>query len=95
MTREALRLYQKTAKPDEHLLTILESKPFPHRQFFVNLLRGVTIIFEASSEHYEGRGLQYPRLQSLTVVHDQVLMGRESYTYAAKEGRIPPGVSSP
>jgi hypothetical protein len=33
-------------------------------------LRGVTIELKAPGKHHKGRGLQYPRLQSLTVVHD-------------------------
>ncbi|KAG9669235.1 hypothetical protein KCU99_g7488, partial [Aureobasidium melanogenum] len=81
-TNEALRLYWSTATPINDLFAILRNKPFPHRQFFANFLRGVTIEFKAPGEHHEGRGLHYPRLQSLTVVHDQVLMGRESCTYA-------------
>ncbi|KAH0280426.1 hypothetical protein KCU91_g1044, partial [Aureobasidium melanogenum] len=81
-THEALRLYWSIATPENDLFTILENKPFHHQQFFVNFLRRITIEFKAPGEHPEGRGIQYPRLQSLTVVHDQVLMGRESRTYA-------------
>ncbi|KAG9959675.1 hypothetical protein KCU61_g7198, partial [Aureobasidium melanogenum] len=81
-THEALRLYWSIATPENDLFTILENKPFHHQQFFANFLRRITIEFKAPDEHHEGRGLQYPRLQSLTVVHDQVLMGRESRTYA-------------
>ncbi|KAG9604690.1 hypothetical protein KCU77_g171, partial [Aureobasidium melanogenum] len=81
-THEALRLYWSIATPENDLFTILENKPFHHQQFFANFLRRITIEFKAPGEHHEGRGLQYPRLQSLTVAHDQVLMGRESRTYA-------------
>ncbi|KAK5999343.1 hypothetical protein QM012_005561 [Aureobasidium pullulans] len=81
-TGEALRLYWKTATPDNDLFTLLESKPLHHRQFFANMLRQITINFKALDEHHEGRGLQYPRLQSLTVVHDKALMGTEELTHA-------------
>ncbi|KAG9606160.1 hypothetical protein KCU77_g266, partial [Aureobasidium melanogenum] len=81
-TNEALRLYWSTATPENDLLTVLDNKPSQHRQFFANKLRRVTIEFKAPGEHHEGRGLQYSRLQNLTVVHDQVLMGIESRTYA-------------
>ncbi|KAG9857939.1 hypothetical protein KCU98_g487, partial [Aureobasidium melanogenum] len=80
-THEALRLYWSIATPDNDLFTILENKPLHHRQFFADFLRRVSIQFKAPGEHHKGRGLQYPHLQSLTVVHDQVLMGRESRTY--------------
>lgn len=79
---EALRLHWHTASPDNDLLAILESKPLHHRQFFADFLRNITIEFKARTDHHEGRGLQYPRLQKLAVIHDQVLMGRESRTFA-------------
>lgn len=80
-TDEALRLYWHTASPHNDLLAILESKPLHHRQFFADFPRNITIEFKARGDHHEGRGLQYPRLLNLTVIHDQVLMGRESRTF--------------
>lgn len=81
-TAEALKLYWSTAVPDNDLLAILESKPLHHRQFFADFLRNITIQFKALDEHHQGHGLQYPRLQNLTVVHDQALMGAEDRTHA-------------
>lgn len=81
-TNEALRLYWQTASPDNDLLAILESKPLHHRQFLADFMRNINIEFKARGDHHEGRNLQYPRLQKLTVIHDQVLMGRESRTFA-------------
>ncbi|KAH0370294.1 hypothetical protein KCU65_g2623, partial [Aureobasidium melanogenum] len=62
--------------------TNLESKPSHGRQFFANLLHSIIIWFMEPGDHQEGRDLQYPCLQRLTVVHDQVLAGREEYTDA-------------
>ncbi|KAH0365902.1 hypothetical protein KCU65_g5731, partial [Aureobasidium melanogenum] len=81
-TDEARRLCWSTATPENGLLALLEIKPSHQRQSFANLLREITIRFKAPGDHHEGRDLQYPRLRSVTVVHDQVLMGREPYTYA-------------
>ncbi|KAH0283288.1 hypothetical protein M436DRAFT_85976 [Aureobasidium namibiae CBS 147.97] len=80
---QALRLYWQNETCEKELLEELEDhQPNTQQQSLADLMRNVVTDFKAPHAHHEARGLQFPRLQSLTVQHGKAELRGETRTFA-------------
>lgn len=80
---QALRLYWQNETSEKELLEGLEDhQPDTQQQSLADFVRNVVTDFKAPHAHHEARGLQFPRLQTLTVQHGKAELRGEIRTFA-------------